>query len=359
MKIVQISNHFYPCIGGVERIALDTSEGLIRKGHSLKVISLNRCANSGKKLKEKEKFRNILIERIPFIDFKYYKIAPGIFEKVKWADIIHVHGIGFFSDFLILTKALHKKPIIISTHGGIFHTKNISFLKVIYFYGIQKILLHFADKIIAVSRNDYKRFSEISDKVELIENGIDILKFKQGKKIKNTFLYLGRFSKNKRVDKLLEVFSYLKKKNFSLLIAGTDWDNLLKDYQNKSMELGIDGKVGFIVNPDEQQTKDLYASSDYFVSASRYEGFGLALVEAMASGSIPIVHKNEGFSTIIENNKSGFLVNFSNPEKTAGKILEIMSSNNERVRKNAVKKSKKFDIKNTINALVKVYEETK
>lgn len=357
MKIVHVTNHFYPCIGGIERVALDICNALIEKGHSVKIVTLNKCANTEKKLKAKENFGKIQIERIPFINLKYYKVATSVLGKIKEADIVHVHGIGFFSDFLILTKFIHKKPVVISTHGGIFHTKDLGFLKIIYFYGIQQILLRFANKVLAVSKNDLNKFGEISKKVELIENGIDIKRFKPGKKKKNTLLYVGRFSKNKRVEKLLETASILKK-DFTLIIAGTDWENLLWKYKRLVSSLGLEKKVVFLIDPDDEQLKKLYSEAEFFVSASQYEGFGLTLVEAMASGCIPIVQKNNGFSKIITT-EEGFLINYDNDLIAAKSLSKAISmgASKSKFSKKAIEKSKEFSWGNKIEKLEKLYSE--
>src|SRR3989339_1312055 len=104
MKIVQVANHFLPCMGGVERVVQDISAGLESRGHKVNVVCLNRCAYSKGPLASAWDAEGIAVERIPFLDLHYYKIAPSVLLKIRNADIVHVHGIGFFSDFLLLTK---------------------------------------------------------------------------------------------------------------------------------------------------------------------------------------------------------------------------------------------------------------
>jgi len=356
MKIVQVVNHFYPCLGGMERIVEDISEKLVGKKNIVKVVCLNTCANSKNKLKEKEIFNKIQIERIPFIDLKYYKIALSVFDKIKNSDVVHVHGIGFFSDFLIATKIFHKKPIIVSTHGGIFHTQKLGVLKKIYFYFFQKIILKFANTVIAVSKNDYELFKPICNNLVLIENGVNTSKFKTRKKQKNTFLYLGRFSKNKQIPFLLNTFAELKKKNnkFTLIIAGTDWENLLYLYKQKVSDLGLEKNVSFVINPLNEETKELYANSEYFVSASRYEGFGLTIVEAMASGTIPLVQYNEGHSITVQDKKNGYFIDYTNAKKAAKTLQEILQTN-KISSKDTILRAKEFDWNKQIEKIEKIY----
>ena len=83
MKIVQVCNHFEPCIGGMERVVSDIACKLAGRGHRVRVVCLERCANYKEKLAPKGNIGGIEVERVPFIDLKYYKIAPSVLWK-RW-----------------------------------------------------------------------------------------------------------------------------------------------------------------------------------------------------------------------------------------------------------------------------------
>ncbi len=359
MKIVQVCNHFTPCIGGVERVVFDLSITLAEHGHEVRVVCLDRCANSAQKLPKKEIIWGLVVERVPFIDLKYYKIAPSILWKLRDADIVHVHGIGFLSDYLILNKIFHKKRVVVSTHGGIFHTRDLGIIKQLYFRFVQGLLLNFSDGVVAVSRNDLELFSKISRKIQLVENGVDVSHFSAGKKKANTFLFVGRFSKNKRVEKLLETFAALKSDKFELIIAGVDWENLLGNYEKVSQERGISKNVKFVLNLTSEELKALYSSSEFFVSASRYEGFGLALVEAMASGCISIVERNEGFGNIIADEKQGMFCNYDDVEQacaTIRSVIKLSAAKKKAIAMNAMSRATQFSWDGKIELLERIYD---
>lgn len=355
MKILQVCNHFYPCTGGIERVVFDISRLLAENGHTVKVVCLDRCAGGKEKLPTAEKAGKVEVERIGFLDFKYYKIAPQILGKLRGVDVVHVHGIGFFSDFLLLTKPIHRKRVVVSTHGGVFHTKTMAFAKWVYFNLAQRLILGLADKVIAVSRNDYELFSGICTKTALIENGIDLSNFKPGKKKPGTLLYLGRFSKNKRVDLIIDAFAKLKGGKFKLTIAGTDGEGLLKKYREKAEALGLGKKLEFALNPSGQQATELYSQSEFFVSASEYEGFGIALIEAMASGCIPVVQTNPGFAAIL-GEKHGFLADY--PDSAAEKISKAYgesAANKDKLKRIFIAMARKYSWGGKILMLEKAY----
>ena len=101
MKVIHLCHHFSPCIGGVEKTILEYCKGLSENGFEQKIVCLNKCPNSDKILKQKEKIENIEVERIPYTDLKYYKFAPKAWGKIKDSDVIHLHGLTFFSDLFL------------------------------------------------------------------------------------------------------------------------------------------------------------------------------------------------------------------------------------------------------------------
>ncbi len=365
MKVLQVSHHFWPCIGGIEKFAMDLSKALEKNGIETKVVCLNKCAKSKEILKEKEIVEKIDVERIPFIDLGYYKIAPKILEKTKGCDLVHVHNLGFFSDYLAITKFLHKKPLILNTHGGIFHTRKLGVLKKVYFGLFQKFFLKKFDIVIADSKADFELFSKIvqKEKLVLIENAIDLEKFYNSKKekIPNTFVFVGRFSKNKKISDLIGVFSEIAKKGkeFSLKIVGIDFDNLKKEIFQEIEEKGLGKNIQIIENLPEKDLAELLAKTRFFVSASEYEGFGISAIEAMASECIPLLNNIENFNTIIESNANGKILEFKNHEKTAKEIVNLMDLPKESLQKMSqasLKSTKRFSLKSVIKRYTQEYE---
>ena len=310
MKILHVTNHFHPCVGGIEKNVLDLCEQLIKRGHKSDVLCLNKCSD-GKTLPPRGKYKKTLIYRTPFIDMKYYKIGRGVLNHVKNYDVIHIHGLGYFCDLLTSTKNVHGKKLILSTHGGFYHTKSLSPLKKIHFKTLTKFALKKVDKIIAVSKQDLELFSKISKNIEFIPNGIDFRKLSEKKeKKKNTFVFVGRIAKNKRIDNLLKTFKALAGKNRKtrLYIVGNDFDHLLQSFRNLVKNWNLEKNIIFTGNVSESEKAKYLATSRFFVSASEYEGFGISVLESMASGCIPILNDIPAFSNIV--NGFGYLINF-------------------------------------------------
>ena len=108
-----------------------------------------------------------------------------------------------------------------------------------------------------------------------------------------------------------------------------------------------------------EDTAPLLAAFDVFVSASHSESFGLAILEAMASGAAVVATETEGAKELIEDNASGKLVPVNQPLKLAEAISELLQDNELRrnLAENAGRTAREnFDLERMIEATEKLYE---
>ncbi|MBN1941231.1 MAG: glycosyltransferase family 4 protein [Candidatus Diapherotrites archaeon] len=357
-KVLHVFHHFAPCTGGVETVILQTAKHSEAKSS---VVCLNKCPKGGAKLKAQETREGIVVKRIPFINLGFYKFAPAVARHLREADLLHVHGTNFFSDFLALTAWLHRKPMVLSTHGGIFHT-GAGIFKKIYFYGWQKIALHAYRKIVCVSRQDYELFSKIvpKQKLALIENGVECKGLLNNeKKKKNSFLFLGRISKNKRIDRILDALAMLDQ-DFEFHVAGMDFDNLAGWLLEKARAKGIEEKFFMHGIVSDKKRRELLGKSEFFVSASEYEGFGITALEGMAAGCIPILNNIDSFRGFVKTGETGFIIDFTKAKKAGNQIQKICSlkaREKNKLRKNAVARACDFSWKKKVPEFSKLYSE--
>ncbi|MFA4855194.1 MAG: glycosyltransferase family 4 protein [archaeon] len=364
MKVVHLSHRFWPCTGGVETHVMQLCEHLLADGIETKVVCLDRCPNSGERLPKSGTKNRVRVERLGFLDLGFYRIAPGAISKTRGFDVVHVHGIGFFSDFFALFKLFHRKRLVLSTHGGIFHTKNYSLLKKIYFNIWCRLALRAFDRVIAVSRQDFETFRRIvpEKKIVLIENPVpvEMLSAIPRKAVPNSFLFVGRLSKNKGLENLLDAFSELKKsrRDFSLKIAGSPFDMTKEELREMILKKGLEGMAEVLGAVSEKELLELYAGSEFFVSASEYEGFGISAVEAMAAGLIPILNGIPAFREFVTEGETGFIADFSSRERAAkklGEALGLKKAERQAMGRAARAFSRKFCWKNSLKKFEKAY----
>lgn len=326
MKILHIVRQFYPMIGGLENFVLSLAMEQVKSGNEVSVVTLNRNFIDGTKLPDSETYGQINIYRIPFFGSKRYPLAFSSMRYIKDQDIIHIHGVDFFFDYFAWTKFLHRKKIILHTHGGYFHTKKFFLIKKIFFQTATRISVKACNRIIAISDNDFKLFNKISNNIDLIENGVNIEKYQRPKKIdKGVLIYVGRIDVHKRIDRLIETVVKLNKTGLdaTLKIIGPDWKGLQKGLLGR-VPVDFKKKVVFLGPVDDETLQEEFSKAHLFVSASEYEGFGISAVEALASGTLTILNNIDSFNSFLKNNSFGSIVDFQNIEHTTSVIADFI-----------------------------------
>ena len=166
---------------------------------------------------------------------------------------------------------------------------------------------------------------------------------------------LARLTSQKDIGTLLEAFSILLKKEPSawLLIAGSG--PLEESLKKLCEELGIQAKVKWLGQINE--TSRVYMASDIFVLTSRYEGFGLVLLEAMEF-HVPIVASNNTSIPEVLGKDHPGLVETGNYLLFAEKISYFLNSENaKKLLATQDKQLEKFDIVETSKQHNLIYSE--
>jgi N-acetylglucosaminyldiphosphoundecaprenol N-acetyl-beta-D-mannosaminyltransferase len=137
---------------------------------------------------------------------------------------------------------------------------------------------------------------------------------------------VGRLAPNKRHDRLMEAFAHLaqSKPDVQLVLVGPNAGEKSK-LKELAIELGIDQKVEFVGRTSPDQLQSYLAQASVWAAASEYESFGVALLEAMASGCIPVTSQLKAYEDFLDAPREGFFADFSDPLGASSIILEALS----------------------------------
>ncbi|MEI6970269.1 MAG: glycosyltransferase family 4 protein [bacterium] len=141
----------------------------------------------------------------------------------------------------------------------------------------------------------------------------------------NQVLYVGRLTRYKRVDTLIEAFARIAGpiRGCTLKIVGKGYER--EKLQADASRLGLDGRIVFCDGLSEQELSLEYAKSKVFVLPSEQEGFGIVLIEAMAAG-VPVIARKAPHSAadrLVDHGKNGLLV--ANVEEMATALGEVLA----------------------------------
>ncbi len=176
-------------------------------------------------------------------------------------------------------------------------------------------------------------------------------------------LYLGGFHPRKNVRQLLAAWTWASDsigEQYPLVIAGAlpkKSDRFYDDFESYAKELDVADTIRFIGAVEEEDKAAIYRGAACFVFPSRYEGFGLPPLEAMACGT-PVV--TTAFSSIPEVvGDAAYLVEDPDNSRTLGAaILSVIVNDDlsQRLSNDGLVQAKKFSWQKTVDETVDVYK---
>jgi glycosyltransferase involved in cell wall biosynthesis len=248
------------------------------------------------------------------------------FLRREKPDIVHTHLFG--GDTWGRTAAiLARVPVIISTE----HNTNLDegWTK----RKVKKFFSFFTKKIVAVSeavRNYSVAVDHIkAKKITVIPNGIDISQFADitEKKFSNPPVIgvIGRLEPQKGHEYLFEALNLIKAIPWVLWVVGDG--SLKNELERLAKDLSLRERIIFL--GARKNIPEILSQVDIFVMPSLWEGLGLALLEAAAAGKPVVASRVGGVPEIIENGKTGILVEAKNVKSLADGLEHVLLGENE------------------------------
>lgn len=244
--------------------------------------------------------------------------------KGNYPDLVHCHYSYPAGVIARLINLKLKIPYIVTEHTKIQTTFRSVFHRKLSLWALRN-----SCKNITVSnslRNELVR--EGINNVVVVPNVVDFDKFSIAAKQQTalTIGFLGSLnSHNKGLDLLLKACAGLNR-NFVVKIGGAGLH--YQYYVEMAGDLGISEKCIFKGEIAKTDISDFYSDLDLFVLPSRYETFGIVLVEAMASG-LPVISTRCGGPEEIITDVSGLLIEPDNSDRLMEAIEKIASDLNE------------------------------
>ena len=333
LHIIQTPARFYPATGGIENYVFNLSKKLLMLGNKVTAISANEPDSNIREHK------GIKIIKLPY----YFKIANtnitfSLFFRLMREnfDILPTqYPTPWSADNSMLVSLIKRKPLILTYHNDLVKEGIEGVLATIYSSTLLKILFLVSKKIIITSPN-YIKFSKYlkgqAKKIIIIPNGVNMLDYSSEtkiKKVKNQLFFLSvldKYHRYKGLDYLLKSISKVIKHfpDVKLLVGGEG--ELVDEYIKLTKELNISKNVLFLKYLNNFSLKKIYRESSIFVlpSINNNEGFGIVLLEAMASNTAVITTNHAGMATEINRNNCGVIVEPSNSQSLSDAIIKLL-----------------------------------
>ncbi|MCL4361852.1 glycosyltransferase [Candidatus Dependentiae bacterium] len=320
LNILMVSNNYKPYSGGLVSALDSYIDSLQKLGCKVNLVTLDFTGNNNDpkyihrvycpiKFNYKKNFI-----AVPFFAKRFLK---KIIEKES-PDIIHIHH-PFLLGPIALKIAKKKKIPVIFTHHTLYenYLHNVPLPQFITRPLTNLFVKNFCKMVnhIIVPSNSIKNLvinSDISNSINVISTGINKIYlnnelYKKTDAEKFKLLTVSRFSKEKNIYFLLDVFKELDQNKFcfKLIGFGPEFENL-KNYAYKILNLS-DQNIQFLEKPAKEEILKNYKEADLFIFASQTETQGLVLAEAMASGTPVVALNGPAINDIVINDYNGFV----------------------------------------------------
>lgn len=349
MKIIQVAPRFAPFVGGDSEHVRMISKKLVERGHNVVVytttnveagdvfrISLTfpffHVPQKKSTIKRKEIIDGITVKRFkPMIQISYGLFTPSLFlELIKEdADIIHAHIYGsseaYFAGIVSLIRGI---PIVWTAHGGLKVASEINgwvkTIKRCYDASFGRCMVWLSRKVVALTEDnvfDYLRIGAKRDNIIVIPNGVNLEDFENVKCKTDTndirkrykldgpvILFVGRLEKHKGIPYLLNASRLVLNDypNAKFLIVGKG--SCQEEFKTLSKNLCVDSNIVFTGSVSREELLVLYSISDIFVLPSRHEGFGIVILEAMASNLPVVCFRVSAMQYVVQDYVNGILI---------------------------------------------------
>lgn len=347
-------------VGGIERLMVDIANGMSKK-HNVTVCIINDYY-SKELINDLDDSINVVLMKRPVGSGKV-KCMIDILKEVRSVkpDVLHCQGMNCIQASL-LVKLLMPDIKIYNTVHDVNNYSRYNKLQV----ALGNIM---CKKIIAISKAVEKEILDKrvpENKVEVVYNAIDTDKFKcvNSKNFDKDSVVIGNIARvypaKKGQDLLIKAIAELTSKGYNIrcVFAGEPMKGNMKyidELNDLAESLNVKDRVMFLGNV--MNVPQVIEGIDIFALPSRFEGFGISVIEAMSMKKLCVVCDIEGPKEIISSDKLGYVFKTGDFKDLAQKLEKAVNNYNsfdyDYIR-NYVED--KYSIKNMLVKLEKIYE---
>jgi glycosyltransferase involved in cell wall biosynthesis len=324
-------------VGGIETKARILGEAFATRGHAVVVLARGDAPSTSRD-------GDVPLVRLPYHQLprrgrhvarqlRFARKLPGTIRALRRAladartDVVLTLAVSSYAPYMIgLAGAV---PVVLSLEGG-----ELGFTSHPH---VLRRALRRATHVVAVAtslrRAAVELAPEIDSRATVILNGVDSERFETGPAFRHPRPYVlavGRLSRQKGLDVLLDAFARLGNGDVDLLVAGEGPER--RALEARRRELGLDRHVHFLGTVDGADTPALYRGAVLVACPSRWEGLPLVCLEAMASGRAVVASAVDGVPEAVLADETGVLVPPDDPAALASALSGLLHAPERRDR---------------------------
>ena len=314
--------------GGAERVVANLANAYAQIGLDVEILSFYKSG-------DKEAFELDNRVKLSYMHQKSFdNKRKNFFYKMSYK----------FIESYILKRDFKDKDFIIfnnSPHFPLFKNKNTKYIRINHTASKGRYLKRYDyfDTLVLIATGEIDFWKKHHKSVAIIPNFLPNISNLNTNYSQKVVVSIGRLSKEKGFLRLIDIWKLIQDskefKDWKLHIVG---DGELKEkIENKIRDLNLTNSI--ILKPFTKDVESEYLSASIYAMTSHFEGFGMVLIEAQ-SYALPTISFDiaTGPRDIIEDKKSGYLIEDNNLNEYANKLKTLMSDENLRAKMGAKSK---------------------
>jgi len=333
-RVLLFPSAYYPHVGGIEEVTRQLALHLAARGHHAEVVTNLWPAGTA----VRETLDGVPVTRLPLVLPEHSPRGGGRFAAVAPRsavrltrltgrfDVLHVIGAGPNAAYAAALRRLLGARIVLTLQGEFRADAHRAFERSRSLrFGLRRLLAS-ADAVTACSRFVLDELSDsgldVRAGAEVIPNGVNPREFDRAEQ-GGYVLAAGRLVEQKGLDTLLRAYAAARAElgGRRLVLAGDGPERAR--LESLADSLGLNGDVSFLGFVGRERLAELLGGADLFAFPSRYEAFGVALLEAMASGVPAVAARAGGVPEFAVDGENALLVPPDDARAFAGALVRL------------------------------------
>ena len=327
-------------VGGIERYVLDLSTAQARHGLPTTVITLRRDVlgvHAGP-LSAADSIDGVRVRRLAGIGNQRFGLClrpDQLAREIRRSDVVHLHDLRFMLGFSCLVARATRRPLVFHTHGLLAHTAFASRVKrwmMRWYYG--PMLRLGRAQVVASSEHDGEMLladvPSLAKDTRALLNAVDLGTYRDIRRrpVPRRLLVFGRVAERKGIDRVIAALAHVDDpagvEPWTLVIAGTEEVSERTRLDRSIEQAGLGSRVTFMGEYSDAEQIQLLEGASLAIFGSRAEGFGLALLEAMAAGVPVLASDIPPHRALLGSTLGELLVDFDDAAAASGAIDRLL-----------------------------------
>lgn len=336
------------CSGGAERVAVLWAKGFVAGGNRVTIIS-----DTAKSI-DYEIPSGVELCHFDFSEIKknFLRTAFNFRREIKSLSPDMLITVLYPINILALFATCNLNIPIVNTEHNSFERPNSSRLS--FFSKFSKFFFNkFFSRVTILTEADKRVIGKKLKNVSVMPNPLAFAPLETLPIKEKVIVASGRLDAwhYKGFDLLIEAWAKLAREypDWNLKICGDGSDESLSYLKSLVCKYEVENQITFLGFRKDIQS--IYKASSIFVLSSRYEGFGMVLIEAMSQGCACVACDYKGRQhEIIENDSQGVLCEPDNVDSLVVALRKLLADESYRTecQKNAIERSKYYELNNVM-----------